>query len=319
MHRRTFVVGALAALGMPRIAVAQQRRSMPLIGVMLVRPIPNEFMAAFQRGLRELGYVEGQNIQVEYRSVEGRPERYAALAAEFVALRVDVIVAGGSVIAARKATSTIPIVFPAQPDPVSMGLVQSLARPGGNVTGISMLEADVSAKLLQLVRELLPKVERVAVLRDPRISAQQVEATQAAARTLGIELHVLSAIPENFDEAFAAAKRVRAEAMIVLPSSVFSAQRHRLVDLAAKNRLIAVYEYDGYPLAGGLISYGVDFAEMYRSAARYVDKILKGAKPADLPVEQATKFDLVINLKTTKALGLNIPPMLLVRADRVIE
>lgn len=267
MHRRTFVIGALAALGMPRIAVAQQRRSMPLIGVMLARPIPNEFMAAFQRGLRELGYVEGQNIQVEYRSVEGRPERYAALAAEFVALRVDVIVAGGSIMAAREATSTIPIVFPAQPDPVSMGL----------------------------------------------------EATQAAARTLGIELHVLSSIPENFDEAFAAAKRVRAEAMIVLPSSVFSAQRHRLVDLAAKNRLIAVYEYDGYPLAGGLISYGVDFAEMYRSAARYVDKILKGAKPADLPVEQATKFDLVINLKTAKALGLNIPPMLLVRADRVIE
>jgi putative ABC transport system substrate-binding protein len=320
MQRRRFILGGLAVLGMPQMAAAQQRGKIPRVGVILAHPMPNSFTEGFQRGMRELGYVAGQNVQVDYRSAEGSPERFPALAAELIRLQPDVIVAGGgSVTAVKNVSSTVPIVFPAQPDPVAMGLVKSLARPGGNATGISMLESDISAKRLELLRELLPKVQRVAVLRDPRIPSQQADAIQAAARTLGIEVRLLSARPEEFEAAFEAARKARSEALIVLPSASFSAQRQRLVDLAAQNRMVTMYEYDGFPLAGGLISYGANFPEMYRTAARYVDKILKGAKPADLPVEQATKFELVINVSTARSLGLIIPASLLVRADKVIE
>jgi putative tryptophan/tyrosine transport system substrate-binding protein len=320
MQRRRFILGGLALLGMWHTAAAQQRGRLPRVGVILAHPIPNSFMEGFQRGMDELGYVAGQNVHIDYRSAEGSPDRFPALAAELIRLGPDVIVAGGgSVRAVKNVSSTIPIVFPAQPDPVAMGLVKTLARPGGNATGISMLESDISAKRLELLRELLPRVQRVAVLRDPRILLQQADAIQTAARTLGIEVRLLSARPEEFEAAFEAARKARSEALIVLPSASFSAQRQRLVDLAAKNGMITMYEYDGFPLDGGLISYGANFPEMYRTAARYVDKILKGAKPADLPVEQATKFELVINLRTARALGLPIPPSLLVRADRVIE
>lgn len=322
MDRRRFVLVALAAIGVPDIAGAQQSRKIPKIGVMMVLPIPNALMKSFGERLRELGYVEGQNIQVEYRSADGRPERFPALAAEFVRLNVDVIVSGGgapAVRAARQATSTIPIVFPALADPIAIGAVNSLARPGGNVTGISMRDSEMSAKRLQLLREILPKLKRVAVLRDPK-GAAEADALQNAARSLGIELQLfVASIPEQFDAAFDAARKANAEALIVLPSGTFAAHHQLLVDLAMRNRMASVWEQRQFTDAGGLLSYGPDFQDNWRIAARYVDRILKGAKPAEMPVEQATKFELTINLKTAKVLGITIPNSLLVRADQVIQ
>jgi putative ABC transport system substrate-binding protein len=240
-------------------------------------------------------------------------------------LNVDVIVAGGGSVSPRiasRVTGTIPIVFPVAADPVGTGLVKSLARPGGNVTGLALLESEMNAKRVQLVRELLPKVERVAVIADPSMGAYAdgVRASQEAARTLGLKVQVLS--PRNPDEvesAFKSAKDGGAEAVVVLASSPFSRQSRRLVGFAAKYRLVTVWEHRAYTDAGGLVSYGHDIADMYRSAARYVDRILKGAKPAELPVEQGTKLDLVINLKTAKEFGITIPPALLVRADQLIQ
>jgi putative tryptophan/tyrosine transport system substrate-binding protein len=290
------IVTALAA---PLGAEAQPAGKVPRIGVLSAGAAPSlDFADILRRGLAELGWIEGQNILIDYRYAEGRPDRYPALIAELLSLKVDVLVVGGGTPgarAAKQATTTIPIVLPIVGDPVASGLVLSLARPGGNVTGLSMLNTEISAKRVQLLREVLPTVKRVAVLSDPVVTALDLDATQAAARSFGLRLQVLSVGSEDFHGAFEAARKAGAEALIVLASSVFNHHRQRLVDLAAQNRLLAVYEHRQFPDAGGLMSYGPDLGDMTRRAAKYVDKILKGAKPADLPVEQPTKFQLVIN------------------------
>jgi putative ABC transport system substrate-binding protein len=279
---------------------------------------------ALRRGLSELGWTEGQNILVEYRYAEGQSQRYAAMMAEFVNLKVDVIVSGGGERAARAAkqlTQTIPIVVPVMADPVAAGLVENLARPGGNITGQSMQDTDISSKRLHFLRQLVPTLERVAILDDPGRPPVIMRATESAARAMGLQPLVFSAGRrlEDLEHAFNAMREAHTEALMVPPSSLFNAQRQRLVDLAAQHRLVTIYEHRRFTEIGGLIAYGPNIVEMYRSAARYVDKILKGAKPADLPIEQPTKFELVINLKTAKALDLTIPPLLLFQATEVIE
>jgi len=324
MVQRGLALTLAVALGIFLVPLVTQAQplpgNVPRIGVAIsVLPSPNA--DALRRGLAELGWVEGRNILIEYRYTEGRQERYPAVIAELISLKVDVIVAGaGTAIVAKHATSTIPIVVPVVADPVAVGLVSSLARPGGNVTGLSMNNTEIITKRVELLREILPKVARMAVLRSSATDAAQMGATQATARSLGVRLQVLGAArPEELEGAFAAAKKGGAEALIVFTSAVFSTHRRRLVDLAAQNRLVAVYEHRDFPDAGGLMSYGPNITEMYRRAATYIDKILKGAKPADLPVEQPTAYQLVINLKTAKALGLTIPPVVLLRADQILE
>jgi putative ABC transport system substrate-binding protein len=282
---------------------------------------------AFLQGLRDLGYVEGRNLVIEYRDAEGKPERLPALAAELVALKVDVIVAGNTpqTLAAKQATRTIPIVFSFALDPVTDGLVTSLARPGGNVTGLSFLAAELVGKRLELLTQAVPRVSRVAVLWQPGGQAERTEkdlqtAAEVAARALGVRLQFVEARgPADIDRAFSDMTRARAGALTVLGSAMLFNQRRRLVDLAAKNRLPAVYGLREYVDAGGLMAYGTNGADLFRRAATYVDRILKGTKPADLPVEQPTKFDLIINLKTAKALGLTIPQTVLLQANQVIE
>jgi putative ABC transport system substrate-binding protein len=284
---------------------------------------------AFRQGLRDLGYVEGRNLVLEYRDAERKVERLPALAAELVALKVDVIVteAGTTVVplAAKQATRTLPIVFASAADPVGSGLVTSLARPGGNVTGLSSLSAELVGKRLELLTQAVPGVGQVAVLRLPgalgeRTEKEMLTGAEVAARGLGVQLQFVEARdPAEFDRAFSDMTRARAGALTLLPSNMFFREHRRLVDLAARNRLPAVYPWKEVVDAGGLMSYAASLTDSCRRAATYVDKILKGAKPGDLPVEQAEKFDLVINLKTAKALGLTIPPSLLQRADHVIE
>ena len=268
---------------------------------------------AFLQELRDLGYIEGRNLVIEYRSAEGKSEQLPALAAELVALKVDVIVAPSTVAAqaAKQATRTLPIVSVAIP--VTSGLVTSLARPGGNVTGLSFFSPELVGKCLEQLKLAVPAVSRVAALWQPGGQGEPTEkemlkAAEVAARALGVRLQFVEARgPENFDRAFSEMTRARAGALTVLPSNMFISERRRLVDLAAKNRLPAVYPWREFVDAGGLMSYGLNVADLFRRAATYVDKILKGAKPADLPVEQPTKFELVINLKTAKVLGLTIP------------
>ncbi len=280
---------------------------------------------AFLQGLRDLGWVEGKTIVIEYRWAEGRPDRLPDLAAELVRLKVDVILAGSHAVAvaAKNATATSPIVMATGADPVRFGLVASLARPGGNVTGLSFsVGTDIVGKWLELLKEIVPKVRRVAVLSNPAnpSHALVIESVTVAARAMGVQLQLLKAGgPNEFDNAFAAMSRERAEALLVLLDPFFSFHRVRLSDLVAKSRVPAMYGSREYPEAGGLMSYGADYRHNFRRSATYVDKILKGAKPADLPIEQPTKFELVVNLKTAKALGLTIPPSLLLRADQVIE
>jgi len=280
---------------------------------------------AFLQELRDLGYIEGRNLVIEYRSAEGKSEQLPALAAELVALKVDVIVAPSTVaaLAAKQATRTLPIVSVAIP--VTSGLVTSLARPGGNVTGLSFFSPELVGKCLEQLKLAVPAVSRVAALWQPGGQGEPTEkemlkAAEVAARALGVRLQFVEARgPENFDRAFSEMTRARAGALTVLPSNMFISERRRLVDLAAKNRLPAVYPWREFVDAGGLMSYGLNVADLFRRAATYVDKILKGAKPADLPVEQPTKFELVINLKTAKVLGLTIPQPLQQRADQMIE
>jgi putative ABC transport system substrate-binding protein len=317
------VLGLLAA---PFAAEAQQPAKVPRIGYLSVlSPTDNpHLLEAFRQGLRELGYVEGQNIAIEYRFAEGRPERLPALAAELVRLKVDVIVTAAPPApeAAKQATSTIPIVVANTGDPVAEGLVASLARPGGNITGLSSISPEVVGKQLELFKEVAPKVSRVAVLQNPNNHAHPSVLRQAegAARALGVQLHILQArTPPEIDAAFAAMRSQRAGGVLVLRDSLFFAQRTQIVALAAKSRLPAVYGIREEAEAGGLMSYGANLAANYRRAATYVDKILKGAKPADLPVEQPTRFELVINGKTAKALGLTIPQSVLIRADQIIQ
>jgi putative tryptophan/tyrosine transport system substrate-binding protein len=327
--RREFI-GTLAGglLAAPLAAEAQQAAKIARIGYLAPNLAASPHLhEAFRQGLRDLGYVEGQNIVIEYRSAEGKAERLPALAAELVALKVDVIVVPGTVgvLAAKQATKTIPIVFAVAADPVGSGLVTSLARPGGNVTGLSILTPELVGKCLELLTQAVPGVSRVAVLWQPgghgeRTDKDTLKGADVAARALGVRLQFVEAQgPADIDRAFSDMSRARAGALTVLGGGMFFGVRRRLVDLAAKNRLPAVYPSREFVDAGGLLSYGPNLADLYRRAATYVDKILKGAKPADLPVEQPTTFQLVINLKTAKALGLTIPPSVLGRADHVIE
>ena len=274
---------------------------------------------ALLRGLRELGYVYGEHFMTEPRGGEGKPERFPGLAAELVRLQVDVIVASGPMLPALKqATSTIPVVTTGAGDPLASGYVQSLARPGGNITGLSLQIRETDGKRLELLKELVPGAAPVAIIWDPRVSSSQ--AAESAARERGWRLLSLEIRDAGeIEKAFKTATGARAGALLVTPSGLPDAHARRIAELAAKSRLPTMYAFRFYVEAGGLISYGVDLTENYRRAAAFVDKILKGAKPADLPVEQPTKFELVINLKTAKALGLTIPQSLLVRADEIIK
>jgi putative ABC transport system substrate-binding protein len=331
VDRRRFVLTSVAgALGAPLGVQAQQADKIARIGYLELNlaagdPFKRE---AFLQGLRDLGHVERRNLLIEYRDAEGKPERFPALAAELVALRVDVIVTtGGSLaaVAAKRATTTLPIVFAAVGDPVGEGLVSSLARPGGNVTGLSVVATELVGKSLELLTQAVPGVSRVAMLLKPdampdHTRKERLEAAERAARALGVQLQIVEARgPEDFDRAFSDMKRARAGALYVHATPVFENERRRLANLAAKNRLPTVYAFKGWVDDGGLMSYGPDVAHLSRRAAIYVDKILKGARPGDLPVEQPTKFELVINLKAAEALGLTIPPSVLARADQVIE
>jgi ABC-type uncharacterized transport system substrate-binding protein len=327
MNRRRFLVTSLVgALAAPLVAEAQQAAKIARIGWLGDKPAGNPHLReAFLQGLRDLGYVEGRNLVIEYRSAEGKYERFPARAAELVALKVDVIVAPGTpaALAAKQVTTTLPIVFIAVGDPVTSGLV--ISRPGGNVTGSSILDPDLVGKCLEQLKQAVPTVNRVAVLWHPggfpeRTEKDILEGAEVAARSLGVQLQFFEARGStDFDRAFSEMTRARAGALTVLSSLMLFNERRRLVDLAAKNRLPAVYTARDFVDAGGLMAYGASRADMFRRAATYVDKILKGTKPGDLPVEQPTKFELVINLKTAKALGLTIPPSLLARADQVIE
>jgi putative ABC transport system substrate-binding protein len=279
---------------------------------------------AFRQRLRELGYVEGKNIVIEYRWAEGKLDRFPALAAELVRLKVDVIVTWGPTAtrAAKEATNTIPIVMANDADPVASGVVASLARPGGNITGFSTLSPELSGKRLELLKETVPKLSRVAVLgaSTSTSSALALKETELAAGVLGVRLQYLDVLdPKDIETAFREAVKGRADAVLVLPTAVLSSQRKEIVDLAVKSRLPAIYPLTQYTEAGGLMSYEPNLADMWRRAATYVDKILKGTRPADLPVEQPMRFEFVINLKAAKQIGFTIPPNVLVRADRVIR
>jgi putative ABC transport system substrate-binding protein len=319
----------LGALFSPGTAGAQQAAKVARIGWLALNlaASPPQLHGAFRQGLRDLGYVEGRNVVIEYRDAEGKPERLPALAAELVALKVDVIVAGSAphALVAKQATRTIPIVFISAGDPVTDGLVTSLARPGGNVTGLSSLTPERVGKCLELLTQAVPGVSRVAVLWQPgavgeRTEKETLKGAEVAARALGVRLQLVEArAPADIDRAFSDMTKARAGALAVWTTAMFASERGRLVALAAKNRLPAVYTLSEFVDAGGLMSYGHSQADLNRRAAIYVDKILKGAKPADLPVEQPTRFDLVINLKTAKVLGLTIPPSVLARADHVVE
>ena len=319
----------LGGLFSPVGAGAQQAAKVARIGWLTPdRSSPQEHRReTFLQGLRDLGYVEGRNVVIEYRSAEGKLERLPGLAAELVSLKVDVIVATvtAAALAAKQATQAIPIVAPMVSDPVATGLVTSFARPGGNVTGLSFFTPELVGKLMELLKEAVPGVSRFALLWQPPAFAEHqgkalLKAAEVAARTLGVRLQVVEARgPDDFDRAFSEMTRARTDALIVLTSARLLQERRRLVDLTAKSRLPAMYPLREYVDAGGLMSYGPNPLDLFRRAATYVDKILKGAKPADLPVEQPTKFELVINLKAAKALGLTIPASVLVRADQVIE
>ena len=326
MDRRETVLALLALGAAPLAAEAQHAAKVARIGYLTPNLADSPHLRdAFLQGLRDLGYVEGRNVVIEYRDAEGKLERLPALAAELVALKVDVILAEGGTLGPRvamRATKTIPIVFVAG-DPVGSGLVTSLARPGGNVTGMSSFGAELVGKRLELIKQAVPGVDRVAVLRQPgalgeRTANDMLKAADVAAQALGVQPQFIEARdPDEFARAFS--EMISARALILLPSAMFNREHRRLVELAAKNRLPAVYTSREFVDAGGLLSYGANQPDLFRRAASYVDKILKGAKPGDLPVEQPTKFELVINLKTARALGLTIPQSVLARADEVIQ
>jgi putative tryptophan/tyrosine transport system substrate-binding protein len=323
MKRREFMtlIGGAAA-AWPLAARAQQK-PMPVIGFLGGdRSAPA--VAAFSQGLRELGYIEGRNILIEYRWADGNPERFPVLVAELVALKVDVIMSAGGTLgalAAKRATTTLPIVFGAAGNPVAEGLVTNLARPGGNVTGLSTFTTELVGKWIGLLKQAMPGVSLVALLFKPDSMPElakeiMLKEAHGSARAMGVQLQAVKARgPADFDTAFLDISSKGAGALVVLSTSAFEIERQRIVDLAAQNRLPTVYSTKNYVDIGGLMSYGPNFPDLNRRAATYVDKILKGAKPSDLPVEQPTKFELVINLKTAKTLGLTVPPTLLAQAD----
>jgi putative tryptophan/tyrosine transport system substrate-binding protein len=312
----------LFALSYP--ASAQQPTKVPRIGFLSGGSPSTNAREVFRQGLRELGYVEGKNIFIDWRFAEGKLNRLPALAAEIVRLKVDVIVTlgGRGTRAAKEATKTIPIVMAQVPDPVGDGFVASLARPGGNITGLSALGPELSGKRLELLKEAVPKLSRVAVLGTSTSpgNAQQLREVELAARALKVKLQFQDVLdPKDIETAFRTANKGRVEGVLVLSASVFVSRQTQVLDLAQKSRLPAIYYRPDFVEAGGLMSYGVQVNDLYRRAATYVDKILKGTKPADLPVEQPTKFEFVINLKAAKQIGLTIPPNVLARADKVIR
>jgi putative ABC transport system substrate-binding protein len=323
MDRRDFVAtltgGLLAA---PLVTEAQQAGKVYRVGFLRGGPPLEAYVEGLREGLRERGYVDGQNVVVEYRSTDGGFDQLPQLAEELVRSKVDIILASAApaALAAKKTTASVPIVFVGIYDPVEIGLVPNLVRPGGNMTGLATNVIDFAGKRLELLRGIVPKLRRVAVIWQPAnpSNANQLKGAQVAARTLGVQLMPVSVQePNDFDSAFTTVRGT--DGVLMLESPFFTTHRARLAELALRSRLPAVYGQKEYVEAGGLISYGTDFQDLWRRAATYVDKILKGAKPGDLPVEQPTKFELVINLKTAKALGLTIPPALLQRADQVIE
>lgn len=326
-RRELLIAWGAGVLGVPLAGFAQQQRPKAArIGFLEADSASSSKTGreALVAGLRELGLVEGKNVFIEYRWADGKYERLAGLAAELVQMKVDVIVAAAtpSAQAARQATNTIPVVMLRAGDPVGTGLVASLARPGGNITGLSSVNADVSSKYLELLRAAVPRLARVAVLVNPgnAVNANALKRVQAAAQASGVKVLPLQASTESqIEAAFAAVKQERAEALVVLTDPFLRSQGRQIAELAMQQRLPTMFPIRDPVELGGLMSYGQNIADQYYRAATYVDKILKGAKPGDLPVEQPTKFDHVINLKTAKALGITIPPDLLVRADKVIE
>ena len=302
-------------------AQAQQAKKIPRIGYLSAGSSLSEALRleAFREGLRQRGYVDGQNIIIEVRYAEGRPERLAELAADLVRLKVDVIVGGGALIeAAKKATSIVPIVMLFSPDPVRAGYIESLARPGGNITGLSSMQVELSGKRLELFKEAFPKLRRIAVLWST--ASATFEDTQSAAQGLGLKIRPLEVRgPEDFDGVFATATKERLDGLFTVTSTFLTANRKRIVEFALKNKLPAMYHNEDFIEAGGLMTYAPSLLDMHRRAATFVDKILKGTKPADIPVEQPMKFDFIISLKTANQIGVTIPPNLLVRANKVIR
>jgi putative tryptophan/tyrosine transport system substrate-binding protein len=323
MKKNIFCVALIAmllALSFP--ADGQQLKKIPRIGYLAAPSPPSD--KAFLQGLRELGYVEGKNITIDYRFADGKHERLPGLAAELIGLKVDIIVTVGTpaAVTAKQATSMIPIVMAIVADPVDEGLVASLARPGGNVTGLANLDTELSQKRLEILKEVVPGLSSVAILWNPANPAHKraLAESEVAARALGVRLQPVDVRdPDEFKSAFSAMTREHAGALMLLADSMFTAYRARVVDFAPKSRLPSLFWTRNSVEAGGLMSYGATYADLYQRAARYVDKILKGAKPADLPVEQPMKFELVINLNAAKQIGLTIPPNVLARADKVIR
>ena len=320
------ILCAVMLLAVAVVAEAQQPKKVPRIGFLGASSasVLAARIEAFRQGLRDLGYVEGKNIVIEWRSAEGKLDRLPALAAELVHLKVDVIVTTGPAPTrpAKEATSTIPIVMAFDNDPVGNGFVASLARPGGNITGLFTLAPEISGKQLEVLKEIVPRLSRVAVLGSSTTpgNAQSLKETELAAGAFGMKVQYLDVRdPKDIDTAFRATGKGRADAILVLTSPVFNPYRTEIADLAVKNRLPAIYSTPEFVEDGGLMTYGVSLTDLYRRAATYVDKILKGAKPVDLPVEQPTKFEFIINLKAAKQIGLTIPPNVLVRADKVIK
>ena len=325
MDRRQLLVVLGSALAAPFAVRAQQQR-VYRIGFLgnSTAALEANLVGPFREGLRDLGYVEGRNIVIEFRWAEGKYERFPELIAELVALNVDVIVTAGTpaALAVKRAMVRVPLVMAAVGDPVVTGLVASLARPGGNFTGLTAIAPDLEGKRLELLREIVPKVSHVAFLVNPDnvLTVASEKQARAAAKVLLVDVQFVDVREDShFDQAFDTIAKERPDAFIVLADRVFLHNRARIVDFAARNRLPAVYPYRELVEAGGLVSFGPNYADMHRRAATYVDKILKGAKPGDLPVEQPTKFELIINLKSAKALGFTIPPSLMLRADEVIQ
>src|SRR5262245_8369597 len=323
IHRRTFLCGlTLGTLASPFVGEAQQAGKVYRIGFLRAGQPPETYVDGFQQGLRERGYVNGENVAVEFRVTDGSLDQLPQFAEELVRLKVDVILASAApaALAVKRATTSVPVGFVGVVDPVELGLVPSLARPAGNITGLTTNSADVAGKRLELLKATVPRLRRVTVLWHPANPSNpiQLKGAQAAARTLGVQLEPVSIQgPNDFDSAVKAVRGT--DGLLLMESPLFTTYRARLAELAARSRRPAIYGQREYVEAGGLMSFGTDFHDLYRRAATYVEKILKGAEPAGLPVQQPTKFELFINLKTAKALGLTIPPSVLARADQVIE
>jgi len=327
MRRRDFIIFLAGAMAAWPLAARAQQKATPVIGVLNTGspgPSTAPFIAAFRQGLSEAGYVEGQNLAIEYRWAEGHYDRLPALAADLVGRKVDLIMASSppSALAAKSATSTIPIVFRSGADPVGDGLIASLAHPGGNLTGVSFIADELTAKRLALLSELVPRAGVIALLMNPNNATAErvIRDVQEAARTNGLQLHVLKASSEReIDSAFASLVQLHVDALVVGADPFLSTRREQLVTLASRRAVPAIYAWREFAAIGGLISYGSSLTAAFRLVGAYAGKILKGTKPADLPVEQPTKYELVINLKTAKALGITVPPTLLASADEVIE